>query len=102
MIKIKDLELELNKRKSKEKELKTKSGIIMSSDTSTYGYADVIEVGPGLYTQTGDRIPMTCSKGDIVIVPNRLLSGKNGNEVIIEDKKYLLVRESDIAMISNG
>jgi len=33
---------------------------------------------------------------------DRLLSGKNGNEVVLEDKKYLLVRESEISMVSNN
>ena len=43
---------------------------------------------------------MACKTGDTVLVPNRLLSGKNGNEVTLEDTKYLLVRESEIVMKS--
>lgn len=87
---------------SKENETKTKSGIIMSTQSIVYGYAKVISIGPGLYTQTGDRIPMTCKIGDIVIAPMRLLSGKNGNDITLNDKKYILVRESEISMVSNG
>jgi|TARA_Y100000310_G_scaffold68801_1_gene64124 chaperonin GroES len=86
----------------KENENKTKSGIILTADSAVYGYANVVSVGPGLYTQTGDRIPMTCKIGDTVIAPARLLSGKNGNEIELGDKKYVLVRESEISMISNG
>jgi len=87
--------------KPKENENKTKSGIIMAADSAVYGYADVIAVGPGLYTQTGDRIPMTCKIGDTVVAPARLLSGKNGNDIILNEKKYVLVRESEISMVSN-
>tara|TARA_R110001592_G_scaffold34699_4_gene119029 strand:- start:1203 stop:1502 length:300 start_codon:yes stop_codon:yes gene_type:complete len=82
------------------KQGKTKSGIILSNSEGEYGYAKVIDVGPGIFTQTGDRIEMACKTGDTVLVPNRLLSGKNGNEVTLEDTKYLLVRESEIVMKS--
>ena len=67
--------------KAHETQTKTKSGIILSSTNDVYGYADVIDAGPGLFTQSGDRIPMTCKKGDTVIAPSRLLTGKNGNEI---------------------
>jgi co-chaperonin GroES (HSP10) len=43
---------------------------------------------------------MTCKVGDDVLVPSRLLSGKNGNEITLDGNKYILVRESDIAMVS--
>ena len=86
----------------KANENKTKSGIIMSADSAVYGYAVVIAAGPGLYTQTGDRIPMSCKIGDTVVAPVSKLSGKNGNEITFDDKKYVLVRESEISMVSNG
>ena len=79
---------------------KTKSGIILTATNDVYGYADVIAVGPGLFTQTGDTIPMTCKEGDVVLAPVGKLSGKNGNEVKIDDNKYVLVRESEIVMVS--
>ena len=63
-----------------------------------YEYADVIAVGPGLCTQTGDRIPMTCKVGDVVLCHARLLSGDN--KVELDSEKYILVRESEIAMVS--
>ena len=31
-----------------------------------------------------------------------ILSGKNGNEVVLEEEKYLLVRESEISMVSTN
>ena len=86
--------------KAKENQETTKSGIILTGADTTYGYAEVISVGPGLFTATGDKIPMTCRVGDTVMAPMRLLSGKNGNEVKLDDVNYLLVRESEIAMVS--
>ena len=86
--------------KAREQKEKTYKGIILTTGTSEFGYADVIAVGAGLFTQTGDKIPMTCRVGDVVMAPLRLLSGKNGNEVVLEDVKYLLVRESEISMVS--
>ena len=87
--------------KAKQNENKTKSGIILTGNDKSYGYAEVIAVGPGIFTQTGDRISMTCKSGDTVIAPARLLSGKNGNEITFEDEKYILVRESEIVMVSS-
>jgi chaperonin GroES len=86
--------------KPKEQQEKTYKGIILTTGTSEFGYADVIAVGPGLFTQTGDQIPMTCRVGDTIMAPSRLLSGKNGNEVVLEEEKYVLVRESEISMVS--
>ena len=86
--------------KSREVSTKTKSGIILTANEDVYGYAEVIDVGPGLFTQTGDRIPMTAVKGDTVIASESRLSGKNGNQIKLNDEEYVLVRESDIAMIS--
>ena len=85
--------------KAHETQTKTKSGIILTATNDVYRYADVIVAGPGLFTQTGDRIPMTCKKGDTVLLHGRLLKGDN--EVEIENEKYVLVRESEISMISN-
>ena len=81
-------------------ETKSASGIILSADSSTFGKAEVINVGEGVRTMTGDIIPMTCKIGDIVIAPIAKLSGKNGNEIELEDETYVLVREMDIAMVS--
>ena len=86
--------------KKQEGQETTKSGIILTSGQSNYEYADVIAVGPGIFTQTGDRIPMTCKAGDMVLLQGRLLKGDN--EVELENEKYVLVRESDIVMVSDS
>ncbi len=88
--------------KARETSTKTKSGIILTATNDVYGYADVVAAGPGLFTQTGDRIPMTVKTGDTVLAPVGKLSGKNGNQVKLEDDTYVLVRESDIAMVSTN
>ena len=84
----------LKKQKNQEK---TKSGIILTAGISNYETADVVAVGDGLFTQTGDRIPMTVKIGDQVLLHSRLLKGDN--EVKIDKEKFVLVRESEIAMI---
>lgn len=80
-----------------EEQQKTKSGIILTSSTNNYGIAEVYAAGEGLFTQTGDRIPMTVKEGMKVMLHSRLLKGDN--EITLDDKKYLLVRESDISVI---
>ena len=45
--------------KEQEKQEKTKSGIIVMTGMDDYVTCDVIATGDGLFTQTGDRIPMT-------------------------------------------
>ena len=86
--------------KAQETKTKTKSGIILTANADVYGYADVIDAGPGLFTQTGDRIPMTVKVGDTVLALVSKLSGKNGNQIKLEEDTYVLVRESDIIMVS--
>jgi chaperonin GroES len=54
----------------------------------------IIEVGPGRITDDGKKIPMEVKKGD------KVLYGKySGTEVTIEDKEYMIMRESDILAI---
>ena len=76
----------------------SKGGIILTSNQNNYSYADVIAVGNGLFTQTGDRIPMSTKVGDTVLIHTRLTSGNN--EIELEDEKYILIRESEIEMVS--
>lgn len=86
--------------KKREGQETTKGGIILTTESNNYEYADVISVGPGLFTQTGDRISMTCKVDDAVLVSSRLLKGDN--EVSFDDETYVLVREAEIVMVSNA
>jgi len=83
--------------KETQKEEKTASGIIIpdtvaKEDVKT---AKVISVGPGLFTQSGNLIPMNVSVGDEVILPPY----HQGQEVKLNGEKYLLLRESEILMV---
>jgi chaperonin GroES len=81
----------------REKKEKTTSGIILMNGTEgSYVMADVIAVGEGLFTQTGDRIPMTIKVGDVVMIHKN--DTTENKKIKIDDQEYVLVRESDIAM----
>lgn len=55
---------------------------------------EIIEVGPGRVTDDGKKIPMEVKKGD------KVLYGKySGTEVTIDDKEYIIMRESDILAV---
>lgn len=54
----------------------------------------VIAVGPGRKDDEGERIPMEVAKGDRV-----LYAKYSGTEVKIEDKKYLILKESDVLAV---
>jgi len=55
---------------------------------------EVIAVGPGRLTDTGERLPMEVKKGD------QVLYGKySGSEVSIDEEKYIILRESDVLAI---
>jgi chaperonin GroES len=77
---------------------KTKSGIILVDREMQFTKGEVIATGGGLFTQTGNRIPMTVAIGDFVYVYKSNL-GEN-KEIVIDDVNYVLVRESEIAMVN--
>jgi chaperonin GroES len=54
----------------------------------------VIVAGPGRKDDDGKRIPMDVAEGDRV-----LYAKYAGTEVKLEDKKYLILKESDILAI---
>ena len=54
----------------------------------------VVAVGPGRRDDEGERIPMDVAAGDRV-----LYAKYAGTEIKLEDKKYLILKESDILAI---
>jgi chaperonin GroES len=55
---------------------------------------EVIEVGPGRLTDEGKKIPLEVKKGD------KVLYGKySGTEVTIDNKEYMIMRESDVLAV---
>ena len=79
------------------KQEKTKSGIILMEGAENYVYADVVATGDGLFTQTGDRIPVTVKVGDRIVIHKNEVS--KHKKITIDDVEYILVRESEIALI---
>jgi chaperonin GroES len=78
----------------KQEETKTKSGIIIS-DSMTQSQkvnGEVIEIGTGIFSQSGEKIPMTVKVGDIVLYEK----GQGTNEIKIDDEKYLLFNEHQL------
>ena len=74
---------------------KSKSGIIIP-DTAKERPQEgrVIAVGPGRVSEEGKRLAPEIRKGDAI------LYGKySGTEVKIEDKEYLILRETDILAV---
>jgi chaperonin GroES len=55
---------------------------------------EVIAVGPGKFTDDGNRVPSELKTGD------RVLYGKySGTEVTVGDEQYLILRESDVLAV---
>ena len=78
----------------KQEETKTKSGIIISESMtqSQKVNGEVVEIGTGIFSQSGEKIPMTVKVGDIVLYEK----GQGTNEIKIDDEKYLLFNEHQL------
>ena len=75
-------------------EEKTKSGIILTSQSQEKPQQEeVVAVGPGGMVD-GKEITMNVKPGDMVIY-----SKYAGNEVKLEDEEYIIVKQSDILAI---
>lgn len=81
-----------------EKEKKTESGIIMlqvgTQQSLRTDIAKVVATGNGRRLNDGSLLPLTVKEEDKV-----LFNKYAGTEVIIEDKTYLVIKESDILAI---
>ena len=78
-------------------EEKTKSGIIMT-ETAMRGqnvWGEVIAVGDGIFTQSGERIPMSVEVGDSVMYKKDM----GGDPIKLNGEEYLLFREHDLLMV---
>lgn len=75
-------------------EEKTKSGIILTSQSQEKPQqAEVVAVGPGGLVD-GKEVTMNVKPGDMVIY-----SKYAGNEVKLDDEEYIIVKQSDILAI---
>ncbi len=78
-----------------EKEERTPAGIILPETAKEKPQeGKVIAVGPGRLNEKGERIPIDVKEGDRVIFAKYA-----GTEVKMDDKKYLILRESDIMAV---
>ena len=76
-----------------EEENKTAGGIIIPDNAREKpSRARVVAVGNGIF-ENGARVPMTVKSGDVVLFAKWAASA---NEVKIDGKDYVLVKESDI------
>ena len=78
-----------------EKEQTTASGIILPETAKEQPQeGTVLAIGPGRRDEDGDRIAMDVSVGD-----NVLYAKYAGTEVKLDDRKVLILKESDILAI---
>jgi chaperonin GroES len=73
-----------------------KQGSIIIPDTAKEKpmQGEIVAVGPGKVTESGQKVNMEVKKGD------KVLYGKySGTEVTLDGKDYLILRESDILAI---
>lgn len=79
----------------KERQERTPSGLVLPETAKEKPQeGEVIAIGPGRRDDDGDRIEMDVSVGDRV-----LFAKYGGTEIKIEDKKLLILKESDILAI---
>ncbi|MGB3479601.1 MAG: co-chaperone GroES [bacterium] len=74
-----------------EREMKKGGIIIPDTAKEKPQQGKVIATGDGRRDEKGNRIPLEVKKGDII------LFGKySGNEIKLEEKEYLIMREDDV------
>ncbi len=75
-------------------ETKSKGGIILT-DSAQRGQkvlGEVVEVGTGIFSQSGDVIPMTVKVGNQVMYSKDM----TGDPITIDGEKYFLIREHEL------
>ena len=78
-----------------EQEDTTASGIILPETAKEKPQkGTVLAAGPGRRDEDGDRIEMDVAEGDTV-----LYAKYAGTEIKLEDKKYLILKETDVLAI---
>ena len=72
---------------------KTAGGLYKPSGSDTTILGEVVAVGNGLFTQTGDSIPMTVKVGDLVLLEGTGFKHRNGKDT------YNIYRESELLSV---
>ena len=79
----------------RERESMTASGLVLpETEKEKPQEGEVLAVGPGRRDENGKRIEMDVEVGDVV-----LYAKYGGTEVKIDDKKLLILKESDVLAI---
>ncbi len=55
---------------------------------------EIVEIGPGRYTETGAFVPTTLKVGDVVVFPSF-----GGNKVTVDDVEYIIMKETDLLIV---
>lgn len=78
------------------REEKKKGGIILPDtvDKERPEKGKVVAIGPGKLNQDGNRVPLEIKKGQVV-----LFKKYGPDEIKIDNKEYLIVREEDILAV---
>ena len=88
-MKLKPLHDNVLVKRTEEEE--TSSGGIILSGSAKESQGEVVAVGPGKISNSGDTVPMNVSVGDIVI-----FGQYGGNEIKLDGEEYLILCEKDI------
>lgn len=79
----------------KERQERTPSGLVLPETAKEKPQeGEVLAIGPGRRDDDGNRVKMDVAVGDIV-----LYAKYGGTEVKIDDKKLLILKESDVLAI---
>jgi chaperonin GroES len=93
-MKVKPLADRVLVKPQEEEEVKKGGIIIPDTAKEKPQQGKIIAVGPGKFSETGQRIAPEVKKGDVI------LYGKySGTEVTIDGQEYLIMRESDILAV---
>ncbi len=78
-----------------DREERTASGIILPETAKEKPQeGKIMAIGPGRRDEDGKYVPMDVKEGDTV-----LFAKYSGTEIKIDDKKYLILKESDILAV---
>ena len=81
-------------RPESKKEEKSKGGLILTDSIKrgTKVYGEVVAVGTGIFSQNGNRIPITVQVGDKVLYTKNEAT----NKVKVDDEELLLFNEHEL------
>jgi chaperonin GroES len=80
--------------KPEEQEQKSKGGLILT-DSVQRGqkiYGTVVAVGTGIFSQSGEKIPVTVQVGDKVMY----VKAESSNKLTLDGNEYLLFNEHEL------